>query len=236
MPFQRRTVQQMGVRPLIDEGIGYFSIGLDAFDVPDGDHRRDALLDIAQRVDDLAGPLSGNVLERAGGEDVRHLRLDLGTYFGIGPVAAKLGPKVHQPLGGVQDVERRPLRGRDDGVEFAGRRQDTVIPGIGWLERRHLPPGLLDRAGHFQQLAPQYLDMRRSAADLRVLTQQGTHLVEHDPDIVRNAALRALGIAAQEGAPLGGARHGVLDMLELVLGERHQLIHGLAPSDLRRRR
>ena len=78
--------------------------------------------------------------------------------------------------------------------------------------------------------------MRRTAASLRVLAEQGSHLVEHDADIVPDTALHALSIAAQEGAPLRGARHGVLDMLELVFGERRQLIHGLIPSDLRKRR
>ena len=105
MPLQRRAIQQMGVRPLIGEGIRHVGVRFDAFDAPNGDHGVDALLDVAQRVDNLAGPLTGKVLERAGGEDIRHLQLDLGTHLGIGSATAELGPKFHQPLGGVQDIE-----------------------------------------------------------------------------------------------------------------------------------
>lgn len=55
--------------------------------------------------------------------------------------------------------------------------------------------------------------------------QQAPHLFEHDPDIVRHAALSTLGVAPQKGTTLRGARDGILDMLELVFGELHQLVH-----------
>ena len=89
---------------------------------PDSDHRSDALLYVAQDVDDFGGALAGQVLERAGGEDLHHLRLDLGEEAGrVAATLAEIADKFQDALRRCQDFRRRAFCRNDDVVKFVRR-------------------------------------------------------------------------------------------------------------------
>jgi hypothetical protein len=104
------------VRPLAGRQVGE---GLDA---PDPDDGQDALLNETQRLHDLGDALAGDVLERAGLENVDdlvgHLVRQRDDFLVVVVDVRQVAHMEFQALAGGQDALGRGLGGRDDGVEL----------------------------------------------------------------------------------------------------------------------
>ena len=220
----------MGVFPLVGELVvnrQMIAVGR----APDADHGVDALLDIAQGVDHLAGALAGQILERAGGEDRHHLVVHGRAELGIRPALAEAAGQRHQLLGRVEDFERGALGRNHDGVKLAGRRDDLVVVGVGRLQRGDLVPRPLDRGRHLDQFLAQDVDAVGRFDRLTLLTPGEPELLQHRADFLRRGAQGLTTEAPQKGASLRRPRYLLFDILELVLGQLGEPVHNLyAPS------
>ena len=113
------------VGPFVGNGGGAIVRG-----APNADDGDDALLDVSQRIDHLAGSLAGQVLKRAGGENGRDVGFETVTQVAGGAAFAELPRQLHQMLGSIENLKRSTLGRNNNGVEFVGGRYDPVVVGI----------------------------------------------------------------------------------------------------------
>ncbi len=84
---------------------------------PDGDHRGDPVLQVAQGVDDPGGALRGQVLEGAGRVDRGRVAVEGVAGLRVGPALAQGPGRLLDRFGGAEDVGGRLLGLAHDGVE-----------------------------------------------------------------------------------------------------------------------
>ena len=180
-------------------------------------------------MDHAARPLCREILERAGGVDLRGVPIEGAAQLGIGTgLAQRPGGFLHL-LGGAEDVGSRPLGGAHDRVQGLRGDGEAALALLRRGEGGHLGAGAGDGIGHLHQVAAESADVVRPVRGDDVLDA---------PDRVQQHLGVGVAVAArvfgeEPPAPLGFP-DGVLDGIVLRrvqrrqgTGTRHHTPHGL---------
>ena len=156
-----RTVQEMGIRAVVDRAGGV--VGFQFLDAPDVDHQVDAAFQVAQHLHDLVGALAGQVLERAGHEDLGRLRVDVVTGGIVGTVLAQHPGLFLDLLGGLQNGLGRPFRLGDDSIKLVGSVDEPVAVVAFLLDIGDLGFRAFDRLVHVGNVETDLVEIRHLA-------------------------------------------------------------------------